>query len=344
MTRTSARFGAGIRAIGRQLPDRVITNAELETRFDTSDAWIREHIGIETWRVSAPGEWTSDLGAAALRDACSVAGVDLSTVDLVICGTYTPDHMIPPAAVAIMRKAGLADVPGFDVNSGGCPGSVFALDVGAKFVESGAYRRVAVVLADVSTKAFDPADRTVGVIFGDGAACYLLEPTTVGTGIGDTRLRTDHSGYYSGYVSREPRSAPDGTPVRSSFGDNFTVMVGKDIRAFTLEVIPGFLRELVEKDGGAVDDLDLVVLHQANLHIVHGILERLGVPETRTLTNVQRIGNTSGASVPLVLREAVDAGRVAAGDRVLISAFGAGLNFGAALIRWCGPEDFVATL
>lgn len=173
----SAPSGVGIRAIGGYLPERVVTNADLERTLDTTDAWIREFIGVRTRRWSAPDEWTSDLGAAAVLDACRRAGVAPDSIDLVICGTYTPDHHIPAAAVATMCKLGIQDVPGFDVNSGGCPGSTFALDVGAKYVALGAYRRVAVVLADVNTKIFDPEDRTVGVIFGDRAACYLLEPT-----------------------------------------------------------------------------------------------------------------------------------------------------------------------
>src|SRR5438067_11152121 len=156
-------FGVGIRSIGRYLPERVVTNSELEGVYPTSDEWIRKNIGIEQRRYARAGEQTSDLGARALLDACAQAGIRPDSIDLVICGTYTPDNLIPPAAVKILRTLALRDLPGFDVNSGGCPGGVFALDVGAKFVASGAYRRVAVVLADVNTSLFDPEDRQVGV-------------------------------------------------------------------------------------------------------------------------------------------------------------------------------------
>lgn len=334
--------GVGIRAIGGHLPERVVTNAELEQTLDTTDAWIREFIGVKTRRWSGPDEWTSDLGAAALLDACRRAGVSPDTVDLVICGTYTPDHHIPAAAVAIMGKLGIRDVPGFDVNSGGCPGGTFALDVGAKYVASGAYRRVAVVLADVNTKIFDPEDRTVGVIFGDGAACYLLEPTAPGTGVGTALLRSDPSAYTTAYVKREKRTWPDGSPKQSAFGDNFAHMHGRGVRDFALDNIPGFVEELVKTHHLALEDIDLIVFHQANYHLIHLLMEKLGLPADRTMTNVQDYGNTSGAGVPLVLREAMDSGRITAGSNVVLVSFGAGMSYGGTVIRWASDEDFRA--
>ncbi|GAA1291421.1 ketoacyl-ACP synthase III [Streptomyces sanglieri] len=336
----SARRGVGIRAIGGYLPERVVTNAELEQSLDTTDAWIQEFIGVKTRRWSAPEEWTSDLGAAALLDACRRAGVGPESVDLVICGTYTPDHHIPATAVAIMGKLGIRDVPGFDVNSGGCPGGTFALDVGAKYVASGAYRRVAVVLADVNTKIFDPEDRTVGVIFGDGAACYLLEPTTADAGVGTTLLRSDPTGYTTAYVKREKRTWPDGSPKQSAFGDNFAHMHGRGVRDFALDRVPGFVEELVKTNHLALEDIDLIVFHQANYRLIHVLMERLGLPVDRTMTNVQKYGNTSGAGVPLVLREALDSGRIKAGSNVVIVSFGAGMSHGGTVIRWAAEEDF----
>lgn len=336
-----AGITAGIREIGISVPERVVTNQELEQTLDTTDAWIRANIGVETRRYSDPDDWTSDLGARALLDACERAGVSPASVDLVICGTYTPDRMLPSTAVTIMGKAGISGTPGFDVNSGGCPGSVYALEVGANFIASGAYRRVAVVLADVSTKIFDPQDRTVAVIFGDAAACYLLEPVVSGAdGLGSARLGSEPSGQSTGYVTREPRFAENGERRQSGFGDNFTVMVGRGIRDFVLGSVPGLIEKTVADAGLGLDDIDFFALHQANRHIVHTILDTLGQPRDKTLTNIQHIGNTSGASVPLVLRDAVDAKRIGPDDRVVLAAFGAGLNYGALVTRWCGPEDF----
>jgi 3-oxoacyl-[acyl-carrier-protein] synthase-3 len=333
----------GIRAIGRYLPERSVGNAELAARLPTSDAWIREHIGIETRRFAAPDEWSSDLGVRALADACERAGVDPNAISLVICGTYTPDHLLPHTAAAITRKAGLTRTPAFDVNAGGCPGAVFALDVGRRYVASGEYPRVAVVLTDVSSRLFDPEDRTVGVIFGDAAACFLLEPTRPGSGIGPVTLGTDSSRYWSVYAAREERTDAAGDRKTSGYGDQFTTMAGSEIREFVLGTVPRFVREFVTKADVDLADVDFIALHQANLRLVHGILDELGQPYTKTLTNVERLGNTSGASVPLVLREAEDAGRLRPGALTLLVAFGGGLSFGAALVRWSGADDFLMT-
>ncbi|MBF8193321.1 ketoacyl-ACP synthase III [Nonomuraea sp. K274] len=337
---SDAPFGVGIRAIGRYVPERVVTNDELAARLPTTSEWISERIGIETRRVAASDEWSSDLGAYALTDACGQTGITPDQVDLVICGTYTPDLMLPSTAVAIMRKAGVDGGAGFDVNSGGCPGAVFALDVGRRYVQSGEYARVAVVLTDVSSKLFDPEDRTVGVIFGDAAACYLLERTQAGRGISRVTLRSEPAGYWSAYVAREARAGADGRPKTSAFGQNFTTMEGGEIRDFVLGPLPKFIESFVRDQGLEIADIDFFALHQANLRLVHGVLDTLGVPLSKTLTNIERIGNTSGASLPLVLREAMDTGRLRSGQRAVLVAFGSGLNYGAALVDWSGPADF----
>ncbi|MDN3259818.1 ketoacyl-ACP synthase III [Streptomyces sp. CSDS2] len=338
---TRAGITAGIREIGVCVPERVVTNQDLERTLDTSDEWIRTHIGVENRRWSDPDDWTSDLGARALLDACTRAGVEPASVDLVICGTYTPDRMLPSTAVTVMGKAGISGTPGFDVNAGGCPGSVYALEVGAHFIASGAYRRVAVVLSDVTSKVIDPQDRTVAVIFGDAAACYLLEPVTSGAaGIGTARLGSEPSGQSTAYVTRETRHGEDGERRESGFGDNFMVMVGRGIRDFVLGTVPSLIEKTVTDAGLGLDDIDFYALHQANRHMVHTIIDTLGQPREKTLTNIQHIGNTAGASVPLVLRDALDEGRLRPGDQVLLAAFGAGLSYGALVTRWCGPEDF----
>ncbi|WP_368733001.1 3-oxoacyl-ACP synthase III family protein [Streptomyces alkaliphilus] len=332
----------GIRAVGAYLPEKAVSNADLEEILLTRDDWIRENIGVETRRVAADDEWTSDLGARALQDACARAGITPADVDLVICGTYTPDNMAPPTAMLIIDKAGATGATGFDVNSGACPGGVFALDVGAKYVASGAFRRVAVVMADVSTKTLDWKDTGPAVIFGDGAACCLLEPCAPGTGLGPTLLRSDPKRYRAVWVAREERRARDGRPQRSAFGDNFAQLSGPAVREFAVGEVPGLIRELLADGGLTASNVDLFALHQANLYIVHGIMEALGVPLDRTVTNVRKYGNTSGASVPLVLREALDAGGLRPGDLVVLAAFGSGVSMGAVLVRWCGEDDFGA--
>jgi 3-oxoacyl-[acyl-carrier-protein] synthase-3 len=340
----SHQYNVGIRSIGRYLPNRVVTNAELADRLPTTDAWIRERIGVETRCYAGSDEWSSDLGARALQDACDQAGVDVLSVDLVICGTYTPDHMLPNTASAIMSKLGMDGIPGFDVNSGGCPGAVFALDVGAKYVASGEYPRTAVVLTDVSSKLFDPEDRTVSVIFGDAAACYLLEPTAGAPSIGSAQLRTMASSYSSVYAARESRRDAAGERKSSGFGDNYTTMRGHEIWNFVAGTIPDFMRTCLAKAGMTPDDVDFFAIHQANINLVELILRELEQPLTKTVTNIAQVGNTSGASIPLVLREAADAGLLRPGQLAMLTAFGGGLNYGCSLIRWCGPDDFVSSL
>lgn len=333
--------GVGIRAVGGHVPEKVVTNADLEKRFDTSDEWISTYIGVKERRWSAPDEWTSDLGVAALLDACTRAGVAPDSLDLVICGTYTPDDMLPATAVSIMRKAGIEGVPGFDVNSGGCGGGVFALDVGAKFVKSGEYRRVAVVLADVNTKLLDPEDRTAGVIFGDGAACYLLEPTVPGTGVGGALLASHPSAYFHAYTTREKRTFADGRPKQTGFGDNFAVMNGRPVRDFAMEHVPVLFQRLVKDAGLTSDDIDLIITHQANYHLIHDLLKELGLDRDRTYTTVQRYGNTSGSGVVLALRDALDEGRIKPGDTIALVSFGAGMSMGGTIVRWTAEADFL---
>ncbi|MFD9371643.1 3-oxoacyl-ACP synthase III family protein [Streptomyces sp. NPDC060020] len=333
-------WGVGIRAVGGYLPEKVVSNSDLEEILLTRDDWIRENIGVETRRMAAEDEWTSDLGAAAFKDACARAGVSPSEVDLVICGTYTPDNMAPPTAMRVIEKAGAHGATGFDINSGACPGGVFALDVGAKYLASGEYRRVAVVLADVNTRTMDWKDPGPAVIFGDGAACYLLERCRPDRGVGLTLLHSDPSRYEAVWVAREKRTLRDGRRLTSAFGDNFATLSGKAVHDFAVGEVPKIIKELLARAGQDVSGVDLFALHQANLYIVRGIMAALGVPDDRTVTNVQKYGNTSGASVPLVLREADDLGRLSPGDQVVLAAFGSGLSIGAALVRWCGPEDF----
>ncbi len=328
------RPGVGIRAVGIHLPERVVSNNDLTGVIRTSDEWIVNNIGVRTRRHCAADEWSSDLGAGALQDACRLAGVGVDSIDLVVCGTASPDNMTPATAIKIMRKLGMSGVPGFDVNSGGCPGSIFALDVGAKFVASGGYRRVAVVLTDTPTKVLDPEDRMTAVIFGDGAACYLVERTAPGTGLSPATLASAPESFDTAYIDRGPRTFRDGSPKRSMFGDNFFVMNGRAVRDFALEQIPGFVERLVKSDGLALEDVDLFVFHQANYHLVMGIMSSLGIPADKTWTTVQKYGNTSGSSVPLALRDAIDHDRVKPGDVVVLVAFGAGIELTAG--SWCG--------
>jgi 3-oxoacyl-[acyl-carrier-protein] synthase III len=232
---------------------------------------------------------------------------------------------------------------GFDLNSGGCAGGVFALQAAAKYVADGTFRRVAVVLAETMSKLLDWSDRDTAVIFGDGAACLLLERCVDGGGIQRTEIHSDASRYFTAHVSRGPRYDDAGKPISSGFGDNFMSMVGRQVLSFALENVPAFTQRFCKDASIELDELELIVLHQANLRLVHRIVEKLGLPLSKTMTNVEKYGNTSGAGVPLVLWEAQNTGRLRRGDPVLAVTFGTGMSYGGALIRWCDRSDFFAS-
>jgi len=329
----------GIMAIGRYLPERIVTNDELARTLDTSDAWITERIGIRTRRVAAPGQLSSDLGVEALKDACDRAGIGLDEIDLLISGSNTPDHISPPLACMIMRKTGMTEAAGFDVRSGGCPAGVFTLDVAAQYVATGRYRTVAVVLPEVNSRVVDPADRTTAVLLGDAATCYLLRPCTPGTGILHTVLRNDPSGYYTGHVPAGGLAMPI-TPDVQARGLHYFHMDGPTVWKWVHQVIPGFVEEFVEDAGITLHDPDLYVFHQANLNIIHNVMDRLGLPRSKTFTNLDKYANTSSSSVPLAIHEAVLEGRLGPGDVLCTVGFGAGMSYGANLIRWNRPGDF----
>ncbi|SEQ48196.1 3-oxoacyl-[acyl-carrier-protein] synthase-3 [Streptomyces sp. yr375] len=333
----SAPESVGIRSVGRFVPDTEISNEQLVERFDTTDEWIRRKLGIHTRRVAAPDQSTSDLAVGALYDACARAGVAPDSLDLVICCTGTPDHMLPAMAAAVLRKANLLDIRGFDVNAGGCAGGVFALDVGVKYIRSGEYHRVAVVIADTVAQCLDPEDRTAHAIFGDGAACYLLEACRPGRGIGPTLMRTRPELYYTAFTER--LDPPGGFPNRFS-GPNYMRMDGGGVRDFALDVIPDFAEQVVKAAGTTLDEVDLIVSHQANPTLLRRLMAELGQPETKTVVVADRLGNTSGSSVVLALADAVDHGRLNPGDDVLVVSFGSGMSYGGTVVRWCGPEDF----
>jgi 3-oxoacyl-[acyl-carrier-protein] synthase-3 len=332
--------GVGIFALGGYVPQRVVSNDELAQLIDTSDEWITSHLGIRTRHIAADSETSSDLGLQALQKACRSANISLEDVELLICGTYTPDHITPSLASAILRKAGLDHVAGFDVHSGGCPGGVFALDVGAQYMQSGRYRTVAIVLADVSSKILDWKDRRTSVILGDGAGCYLLRPCRAGTGIISTSLRSHPAGYYSAYVPAGGRELPVTTEVLAR-REQYFAMIGREVREFALTQVPQQIRRLVEESGMELDDIELFITHQANQKIVHKIMEILGQPIEKTFTNCEKFGNTASASVPLAVWEAAERGYLQAGDLIVLAAFGSGLNYGATLMRWCEPDDFL---
>ncbi len=317
----------------------MLTNSDIEKIVDTTDEWIQEKIGIKERRIAADDENTSDMGVKALLDAVNRANISLNEIDLVISGSNTPDHLSPQLACLMMKKLGMTGTPGFDVRSGGCPGGVFALSTGARFVADGTYKTVAVVIPELNSRVVNWKDRKTCVILGDGAGCYILRATKNGSGILHTKLGSEPSGYYSAYVPAGG-DALRLTKENVDEGLQYFHMDGRAVWQFGTSIIPRMAEEMSSELNLQLSDVDYFLTHQANANIIRTGLEKIGVPYEKALVNLDRYGNMSGASMPVALTEAQDEGKLKPGHLIYLLAFGAGLSFGSIAIRWSGKEDF----
>ncbi len=327
----TARRYATIAGLGSRLPDRVVPNAEFERLVDTSDEWIRERTGIAERRFAVEGETTSDLATAAARLALEDAGVAPEQVDLIVCATLTPDTPIPAAAVWVQRKLQLS-CPAFDVNAA-CAGFSYAVSTGAAFIESGAAETVLVIGAEILSRVMDFSDRSTCVLFGDGAGAAVLRPAD-GPGIVGSVLGADGS-------AAEILIIPAGGSARPATPDTVAAREhairmpsGREVFKRAVVEMANACRQLLEKSGCSPDDVDVLIPHQANARIMVAVAERLGIGLDRAVVDVAEVGNTSAASIPIALDRAYRAGRIHDGDLVLLTSFGAGLAWGANLIRW----------
>ncbi len=318
---------------GTALPEGRLTNADIEARVDTNDAWIVERTGIRERRIASPGETTSALGAAAATDAIKRAGLSPADIDLLIVATATPDQQLPHTGAFVSDALDIR-CGAFDV-SAACAGFVYALVIGASMAQAG-FEHVLVVGAETLTRIVDPEDRATMILFGDGAAAAVLGRTSGAPGLIAWDLGCDGSasgllGIPSG-GSREPASA-----ATVAARGHYLKMQGQEVFRRAVRAMGDSSTLTLERAGITASDVDWFVPHQANQRIVDAVARRLGFPAERTLGNIERYGNTSSASIPLALFEAVDAGRVHDGDLVLCTGVGAGLTWGSALLRWGAP-------
>ena len=315
----SGRMSATITGWGTALPDGRLTNADIEQRLDTSDEWIVARTGIRERRVAGPDETTATLAADASADAIKHAGLVPDDVDLLIVATLTPDQAMPATAPLVNERLGLRG-GAFDIGAA-CAGFVHALVVGATLLDAGGLHAVVVVGAETLSRVTDPDDRGTVPLFGDGAAAVVIERAARDSGLLAWDLGCDGSA--AGILE---------IPA----GEKYVRMEGQEVFRRAVRTIVASATATLERAGMTAEDVDLFVPHQANARIIALGAERLGVPSERTMVNVDRYGNTSAASIPLALAEAADAGRVSAGDIVLLSGFGAGMTWASALIRWGG--------
>jgi len=322
---------ARIAGTGSYVPERVLTNAELERMVATSDTWIVERTGIRERRIAAPGETCSDLGTRAAERALEAAGVAAADLDLILVATCTGDAPLPSTACLIQQRLGAVRAAACDL-SAACCGFVYALWVGDAYVKTGS-RHVLVIGAELLTRFLDYTDRGTCILFGDGAGAVVLSPSEGDRGILSSHLHSDGNLWDLICVPGGGSSIPPSEKMLAE-GLQYMKMKGNETFKVAVKTLEEVAREALSANQLAVEDLDLYVPHQANLRIIKAVAERLGLPMEKVVLNMDRYGNTSAASIPLALDEAVREGRVKAGSLVMIEAFGSGLTWASAVIRW----------
>ncbi len=328
----SERPGSQIIGTGAYAPEKVLTNLDLARLVDTSDEWIRERTGIRERRIAREGEAASDMAFEAARRALDAAGISAQDLDMIIVGTVTGDLPMPACAAILQRKLGVTTIPAFDI-SAACAGFIYGLSIADQFLRTGSRKRVLVVGVELLSRVLNWKDRATCVLFGDGAGAAVLAPADGdGRGVLSTRLYTDSSLVDSLCIraggSREPL-----TPEGLAEDRQKVFMVGSDIFKIAVKNLTSASRAALDSAGFAPNDVTWVVPHQANLRIIAQVALRLDIPLERFVLNIERYGNTSSASIPLALDEAVRDGRIKRGDTVLMSALGAGISWGSALVR-----------
>ncbi|MBS0633527.1 MAG: ketoacyl-ACP synthase III [Verrucomicrobia bacterium] len=319
---------------GSYAPARVLTNAELSTMVDTSDEWIRTRSGIRERHIAAPGESTSDMAVHAAKAALQDAGLAPTDIDLLVVATVTPDLVLPAASCIIQHKLGLrTDTACFDLNAA-CSGFVYALDTASAMVASGRYKKALIIGVEKLSSVVDWQDRTTCVLFGDGAGAAVLGVSDQpGVGLLGTKLGAYGDCVDLLYITHGGSDNPT-TPESIAARNHCIRMKGKEVFKIAVRAMDEAARDILEQQGVTADQIALVIPHQANLRIIEAISQYLKLPMERFYVNVDRYGNTSAASIPIALDEARRAGRIKSGDITLLVAFGAGLTYGSALIRW----------
>jgi 3-oxoacyl-[acyl-carrier-protein] synthase-3 len=319
---------ARIVGVGKYLPSKVLTNADLERMVETSNEWIVDRTGIRERRLAADDETTASLGTNAARMALETAGLQADQIDLIICATCSPDGMFPASASLIQDALGATNASAFDINAA-CTGFLAALATGTQFINAGVYERVLVVGAEVLSRIIDWSDRGTCVLFGDGAGAVILEKADSG-GVGPFVLRSDGSGAKLLYA-RGPASSPLNPTAAEGF---CIVMDGREVFKFAVRAMEEVTRQAIDQAGLSLEDIDYVVPHQANQRIISAVGKAMNLPPERMISNVERYGNTSSASIPVALCEAWEEGRFKEGDRIVLVAFGGGLVWGSSIVEW----------
>ena len=323
---------AGILGTGHSYPEGILTNDDLEKIVDTSDEWITTRTGIKQRRKAAPDEYTSQFAVRAARQAIERARLDPADIDLLLCATVTPDQILPSTGCIIQAELGANNAAAMDIVAA-CSGFLYGVSLADSMIRTGQARYVVVVGAEILTQYVDYTDRQTCVLFGDGAGAAVLGPVDGNRGILASRIKSD--GRYE-----EQLFAPGGgtrrrpTAETLAAGDHFFKMRGNELFKVAVRSMADISREVLETAGAKSEEIDLFIPHQANQRITEAVAERLSVDLAKIYSNIAVHGNTSSASIPIALDECVEAGRVKAGDLVLMASFGGGVTWGAVLMRW----------
>jgi len=323
---------AKITGTGSSLPEKVLTNFDLERMVDTSDEWIVTRTGIRERRIAGEGEYTSTFASAAALKALEAAGVAADEIDLIVIGTLTPDFPFPATACLVQQTIKATNAACFDL-SAACSGFIYALSTAEKFIMSGGAKKALVIGAEVLSRIVDWSDRNTCLLFGDGAGAVVLEAVEGESGILSTHMHSDGNYwdmlYQKGCGSRNPAS-------QQNLDDRliYLTMQGNEVFKYAVRAMGEVAQEALAANGLSTEDVSLFIPHQANRRIIDSVGKRLSIDPDRVYVNLDRYGNTSAASIPIALDEACRAGRIKEGDIVLLDAFGGGLTWGSALLRW----------
>jgi 3-oxoacyl-[acyl-carrier-protein] synthase-3 len=330
------RVCAQITGWGKYLPQRILTNDDLAQRMETTDEWIRARTGIAARRIADGRESTAAMATYAARRALGVANLAPLKLDLIIVATATPEYLFPATACLVQDALGAVRAAAFDL-SAGCSGFVYALSVAAQLIQSGGQRNVLVIGAETLSRIIDWSDRNTCVLFGDGAGAVVLQAAEGSGGVLASVLGADGSGAdllkVPGGGSRHPTSA-----TSYQDGEHFIHMDGREVYRFATRIMARASREAMEAAHLTADKVALFIPHQANMRIIESAARELGIPQDHVYVNLERYGNTSAASIPIALCEAVEEGRLQPGDHIVLVGFGAGLTWGATVLRWGLPS------
>ncbi|MEY3238374.1 MAG: hypothetical protein RI883_2475 [Bacteroidota bacterium] len=323
------KITAAITGVQGYVPEHILTNDDLAEIVDTSNEWILSRTGIEERRIMKDGA-SSDMAAAAVSQLLAKKGIDPLDIDLVICGTVTPDYPFPSTANVVCDKVGMKNAWGYDVIAA-CSGFIYSLATGAQFIETGKYKKVLVIGVDKMSSIIDYQDRTTCVIFGDGAGVVLLEPNEEGLGVLDFILRSDGAG--RNYLI-QPAGGSANPPTHQTIEDrlHYVKQEGKQVFKFAVTNMAEVSAEIMEKNNLTSDDVDWLVPHQANLRIIDATANRMGLPKEKVMINIQKYGNTTAGTLPLCLWDYES--QLKKGDTLILSAFGGGFTWGAIYLKW----------